>query len=297
MDDGNVRAWLEGAPSEVTEGLARLMAEVERLRAAEEVYPAQCDVLRALELTGPREVRAVILGQDPYHEPGQAMGLAFSVPEGQRVPPSLRNVYAEMATDLGCPAPSSGDLTPWAEQGVLLLNATLTVRAHAAGSHAGLGWQALTSYIVRRCFEAPQPVAFLAWGRHALGVVEKAREEALAAGRAGGGPSGAAGSAGGAEPGAGGGRAGTGSAAPTSRDGERGAGLLGAADGSEAGGVRDEGLPGKLVLASTHPSPLSARRAAGGLPAFIGSRPFSRANEFLAAHGSEPVDWARAGRG
>lgn len=247
MSDDNVRAWLDGAPPEIREGLARLMREVEALRAEEEVYPAQADVLRALELTGPGDARAVILGQDPYHEPGQATGLAFSVPAGQKLPPSLRNVYAEIAADLGCPVPASGDLAPWAEQGVLLLNVTLTVRAHAAGSHAGLGWQALTSYVVRRCFEAPQPVVFLAWGRHALGVVEGARAQALA--------------------------------------------LVGRAAGAGTGE-----LPGKLVLASTHPSPLSARRAAGGLPAFIGSRPFSRANAFLAAHGSAPVDWARAGQ-
>ena len=180
--------------------------------------------------TGPEDVRAVILGQDPYHGPGQAMGLAFSVPPGQKIPPSLRNIFKELSADLGCPTPQSGDLTPWAERGVLLLNTVLTVRGHAAGSHAKLGWQSLTGWVVQECFALPQPVVFLAWGRPSLLMIEAARSRATS-------------------------------------------------------------TAGTEILASTHPSPLSANRVAGELPAFLGSRPFSRANRFLEEHGGAPIDW------
>ena len=135
---GNVGLWLDGAPDQVRRDTERLLGEVERLRQDQVIYPAQDQILRALELTAPNDVRVVILGQDPYHEPGQAMGLSFSVPAGQRLPPSLRNVYKELSQDLGCEPPATGDLTPWARQGVLLLNTTLTVREHAANSHVRL---------------------------------------------------------------------------------------------------------------------------------------------------------------
>ena len=158
------------------------------------------------------------------------MGLSFSVPEGQKLPPSLRNIYKEMAADLGCAAPVCGDLTSWAQQGVLLLNTTLTVREHAANSHAKLGWKILTDAIVRLCLQLEQPVVFLTWGRHAIDMVETARKAT-------------------------------------------------------------DATPNKFFLASTHPSPLSATRAAGDLPAFMGSRPFSRTNELLTQHGAAPIDW------
>ena len=145
-DTASIEAWLTGAPIEVREATERLMAEVEALRGGQVIYPAQDDILNALAYTAPNQVRAVILGQDPYHEPGQAMGLSFSVPAGQKLPPSLRNIYKEMVADLGCKAPTSGDLTSWAEQGVLLLNTTLTVVEHAANSHSRLGWQVLTNW-------------------------------------------------------------------------------------------------------------------------------------------------------
>ncbi len=115
----------------------------------------------------------VILGQDPYHGLNQAMGLSFSVPKDEKLPPSLRNIYKEMVSDLGCSMPESGDLTSWARQGVLLLNTTLTVREHAANSHAKLGWQVLTNHVIERCFMLPQPIVFLAW-RHAVALVENA---------------------------------------------------------------------------------------------------------------------------
>ncbi len=101
------------------------------------------------------------------------MGLSFSVPATQtKLPPSLRNIYKELNADLGCPIPATGDLTPWAQQGVLLLNTTLTVREHAANSHAKLGWSTLTDYVIERCCQLPQPVVFLAWGRFAQQMVE-----------------------------------------------------------------------------------------------------------------------------
>ena len=167
------------------------------------------------------------------------MGLSFSVPQGQKLPPRLRNIYKEMAADLACEAPKSGDLTRWAEQGVLLLNTTLTVAEHAANSHSKLGWQVLTHYLVEKCFTLPQPVVFLAWGRFAVGLVEEARLHAGAAGAA--------------------------------------------------------TLANKFVLASTHPSPLSASRSSAGLPAFLGSRPFSQANELLEGAGAQAIDWEHVG--
>ena len=227
----NIAAWLDRAPTAVVETTQRLLDEVDRLRSEETIYPAQDNILNALAYTGPDAVRAVILGQDPYHGPGQAMGLAFSVPAGQKIPPSLRNIFKELSADTGCSIPASGDLTPWAERGVLLLNTVLTVREHAAGSHAKLGWQTLTRWVVQECFDLPQPVVFLAWGRPSLTLIDAARSQA-------------------------------------------------------AGGTND------AVLASTHPSPLSASRAAAELPAFLGSRPFSRANRFLQEQGGAPIDWA-----
>lgn len=162
----NIDTWLSGASQEVVETTSRLMAAVEELRKTETIYPSQEKILNALAFTAPKDVRAVILGQDPYHGPNQAMGLSFSVPQGEKLPPSLRNIYKEMASDLGCSMPESGDLTSWAQQGVLLLNTTLTVREHAANSHSKLGWQVLTNYVIEQCFSLPQPVVFLAWGRH-----------------------------------------------------------------------------------------------------------------------------------
>ena len=178
----NLRQWMEQAPQEVVETSNRLMDEVQQLRETETVYPAQENILNAIGCTAPEAVRVVILGQDPYHGPNQAMGLSFSVPAGEKLPPSLRNIYKEMVADLGCPMPKSGDLTSWATQGVLLLNTTLTVRAHAANSHSKLGWQVLTGYLVEQCFRLPQPVVFLAWGRHAVKQVEGAQEKVRAEG-------------------------------------------------------------------------------------------------------------------
>lgn len=140
-----------------------------RLAAGAVVYPPQ--PLRALELTPLSRVRVVILGQDPYHGPGQAEGLAFSVAPGVRLPPSLRNIYHELTRDLApWSAPADGSLRAWTRQGVLLLNTCLTVEDGAPASHAGCGWEALTDQIVRAVVERAEPAVFMLWGAHAQKV-------------------------------------------------------------------------------------------------------------------------------
>ncbi|MAY19876.1 MAG: uracil-DNA glycosylase [Erythrobacteraceae bacterium] len=141
------------------------------LRAEEEagkvIYPPRGSRLAALATTPLPEVRVVILGQDPYHGPDQAHGLSFSVQDEVRVPPSLRNIFKELESDLGLPRPETGNLTPWAQQGVLLLNNTLTVEAGKAGSHAGRGWDAITDAAVAAVAQQGSPCVFILWGSHA----------------------------------------------------------------------------------------------------------------------------------
>jgi len=153
----------------------RLQAFVEQRQAAgATIYPAA--VLRALELTPLPAVRVVILGQDPYHGPGQAEGLAFSVPPGQKLPPSLRNIGKELSRDLGLPPPRQGHLGAWARQGVLLLNTTLTVEDGRPAAHAKQGWEALTDGITKVCVEDKRPKVFLLWGAHAqikVGLIDR----------------------------------------------------------------------------------------------------------------------------
>ena len=135
--------------------------------AGKVVYPPRGTRLAALALTPLDDVRCVILGQDPYHGPGQAHGLAFSVQAGVRPPPSLVNIYKELESDLGLPRAQTGDLTPWARQGVLLLNNTLTVEAGLAGSHAARGWDAITDAAVAAVADRAEPTVFILWGSHA----------------------------------------------------------------------------------------------------------------------------------
>lgn len=187
------------------------------------IYPPRGQRLRALELTPLDQVRVVILGQDPYHGPGQAHGLCFSVPEGVRVPPSLVNIYKELRDDLGVSIPPHGNLEHWAKQGVLLLNNSLTVEAGRAGSHAGRGWEAITDAAVAAVAERADPSVFILWGNHARNKASRVPEL---------GP-----------------------------------------------GTRH------LVLTAPHPSPLSAHSG------FFGSKPFSKANAFLEAHGRGRIDW------
>lgn len=133
-------------------------------RRRHEVFPPAAETFAAFELTPPDGVRAVILGQDPYHGPGQAHGLSFSVREGVALPPSLRNIYRELGDDLGRTSPSTGDLSSWARQGVLLLNATLTVRRGAAGSHQGHGWERFTDAVLHCVAEHNPDAVFMLWG-------------------------------------------------------------------------------------------------------------------------------------
>lgn len=202
-------------------GLAEFLRGEEA--AGKAIYPPRGSRLRALELTPLDEVKVVILGQDPYHGPGQATGLSFSVPEGVKVPPSLANIYRELEADLGIARPVHGDLTHWARQGVLLLNNTLTVEAGQAGSHAGRGWEAITDACVAAIAKREDPSVFILWGSHAQAKAKR---------------------------------------------------IAGLRDGRHC------------VIESAHPSPLSAYRG------FFGSKPFSRANAFLAEHGRGIIDWS-----
>lgn len=195
----------------------------EEREGGQRVFPRPSEWFRALDLTPLDQVRVVILGQDPYHGEGQAHGLAFSVQPGVRPPPSLVNIYKEMATDLGIAPSSHGLLDHWARQGVLLLNSVLTVRMGQAASHQGRGWERFTDAVIRAVAARPEPVVFILWGAYAQ---------------------------------------------------------------KKAGFVREMGGGRHCVLTSVHPSPLSAR---GG---FFGSKPFSKANDFLVEHGQQPIDWA-----
>ncbi len=185
------------------------------------IYPDMYDIFNALKATPYEKVKVVILGQDPYHEPGQAHGMAFSVKPGVPQPPSLRNIYKELQEDLGIQPPPAdyGYLQSWAEEGVLLLNTVLTVRAHQANSHKNKGWEILTDRIIDVLNERENPMVFILWGANA-----KAKRERI-----------------------------------TNRR--------------------------HMILTGAHPSPLSAFNG------FFGGRYFSRANEFLAKHGMEPVNW------
>ena len=183
------------------------------------IYPAPDDIFNAFQLTPFHKVKAVILGQDPYHGEGQAHGLCFSVKPDVEIPPSLVNIYQELHDDCGCYIPNNGYLTKWAEQGVLLLNTVLTVRAHQANSHRGIGWEEFTDAAIRRLNEEDRPIVFILWGRPA-----QMKKSMLT-------------------------------------------------------------NPNHLILEAPHPSPLSAYRG------FFGSKPFSKTNEFLVAHGVEPIDW------
>lgn len=160
--------WMHVVGDELDKPYWQLMQRfVSDERSRHTVFPPREQMFTALELTAPEDVRVVIVGQDPYHGPGQAHGLSFSVPRGVPIPPSLRNVFAELRDDLGKSPPRHGNLESWARQGVLLLNATLTVRAGEAGSHHGHGWETFTDAILRHLGAQRTPVAFVLWGSSA----------------------------------------------------------------------------------------------------------------------------------
>ncbi len=181
----NGTGWDALLDAPAREAAGALMERVRTARAAGvAIAPGAGREFRALEAVAPRDVRAVILGQDPYPTPGHADGLCFSVRPGVAVPRSLRNIYRELEGDLGLAIPESGDLGAWAAQGVLMLNSVLTVTEGAANSHAGWGWQAVTDAIIEAVSAGPAPVAFLLWGRHAqekAGLIDGSRHLVLTA--------------------------------------------------------------------------------------------------------------------
>lgn len=145
----------------------RLWAALEKEYATRTIYPPKEDIFNALRYTDYSDVKAVLLGQDPYHRPGQAQGLCFSVRPGVDLPPSLRNIFIELETDMGVPRPENGSLVKWAQRGVLLLNTALTVREGQANSHKDLGWTQFTDAIIRKLNEREKPMVFLLWGGNA----------------------------------------------------------------------------------------------------------------------------------
>jgi uracil-DNA glycosylase len=161
-------SWRGVLAEEVGKPYFRQLAEyVAAERAEHQVFPPRGEVFSALESTPYHGVKVLLLGQDPYHDDNQAHGMCFSVKRGVKVPPSLRNVYKELGTDLGIPAPDHGNLQSWADQGVLLLNAVLTVRAHEANSHKGKGWETFTDAVIRAVNGQAEPVVFVLWGNYA----------------------------------------------------------------------------------------------------------------------------------
>ncbi len=145
----------------------KLQEFLEQERAEHKVFPPEADVFNAYRYAPFEEVKVLLLGQDPYHDDGQAHGLCFSVRPGVKPPPSLMNMFKELKADLGCKVPNNGDLVPWAEQGIMLLNAVLTVRAHEANSHKGKGWETFTDATIKALNEREDPVVFVLWGAYA----------------------------------------------------------------------------------------------------------------------------------
>ena len=212
--------WAEALKEEYKKPYYReLYKKVNEEYQTHEIFPPSDEIFSAFHLTPLKDVKVVILGQDPYHNNGQAHGLSFSVLPGNDIPPSLQNIYKELHDDLGCTIPNHGCLTKWAEQGVLMLNTVLTVRAHQANSHKDIGWEEFTDAAIMALNSQDRPIVFILWG------------------------------------------------APAQRK------------------ARMLTNPKHLILKAPHPSPLSAYRG------FFGSKPFSQTNDYLRAHGVEPIDW------
>jgi uracil-DNA glycosylase len=162
------QSWKEQLALEFTKPYFKSLTDFVRQEyATTRIYPKGSQIFNAFEKTPFDKVKVVILGQDPYHEPGQAHGLCFSVNDGIALPPSLQNIYKELQDDLGIPPQPSGNLERWTEQGVLLLNATLTVRAHQAGSHQNKGWEEFTDAVIHKIAEEKDHVVFILWGSYA----------------------------------------------------------------------------------------------------------------------------------
>ncbi len=168
MDVKIEESWKRELASEFDKDYFRKLTDFVRAEylSGRAIYPAARNIFNAFNLCPVDSVRVVIIGQDPYHEPGQAMGLSFSVPTGVANPPSLQNIYREIESDLGRPSSTNGDLTHWAQQGVLLLNSTLTVRAHLAASHAGRGWEQFTDAVIAT-LSRRKNIVYMLWGSYA----------------------------------------------------------------------------------------------------------------------------------
>ncbi len=168
MDVKIENSWKEALKNEFEKPyFASLCDFVRQEYKTNTIYPPASLIFNAFNLCPMDKIKVVIIGQDPYHEPGQAHGLCFSVNDGVKFPPSLQNIYKEIASEYNQPMPQSGNLTRWAEQGVLLLNATLTVRAHLAASHQGKGWETFTDNVIKEVNDRCQNVVFLLWGSYA----------------------------------------------------------------------------------------------------------------------------------
>ena len=162
---GPIDEWLPAIGGEFSKDYYKKLGRIVNYEyETQTVYPAKEDIFAAFRLSPLSKVRVVILGQDPYHEPGQAHGLCFSVKPGVEIPPSLRNIYQELHDDLGCYIPDNGYLVKWAEQGVLLLNTVLTVRAHQVFSHRNIGWETFTDAVIAALNRENRPIVFLLWG-------------------------------------------------------------------------------------------------------------------------------------
>lgn len=163
------KSWLDVIGDEFDKPYMKILKDFlkKEKEAGRVIFPKGSEIFNALNTTKFDDVRVVIIGQDPYHGPGQAHGLSFSVPKGVRPPPSLLNIYKELQLEYGTPIPSDGDLTGWAEQGVLLLNATLTVQQAMAGSHQKKGWEEFTDAVIRAVNERHEHVVFMLWGSYA----------------------------------------------------------------------------------------------------------------------------------
>lgn len=183
MDVKIEASWKEHLKDEFEKPyFVQLTESVRREYGSGVCYPPGRLIFNAFNQTPFDKVKVVILGQDPYHEPGQAHGLSFSVQDGVQFPPSLQNIFKEIADDLGAPVPPSGDLTRWAQQGVLLLNATLTVRAHQANSHASLGWQQFTDAAIHALATQREGIVYMLWGGFARGkayMIDKSKNLVL----------------------------------------------------------------------------------------------------------------------
>lgn len=221
MDVKIEKSWKEKLAKEFEKDYFRELTSFvrEEYKGTTPIYPPARLIFNAFDHCPFENVKVVILGQDPYHGPGQANGLCFSVNKGIQFPPSLMNIFKEIADDTGKPIPSDGDLTRWSDQGVLLLNATLTVRAASAGSHQNKGWEQFTDAVIRILAEKRENIVFILWGSYA----------------------------------------------------------------QKKGAFIDRNK--HLVLTSPHPSPLSAYHG------FFGNHHFTRANDYLQAHGMQPIEW------